>query len=79
SASTPLFSALLNYRHVAGQANQQTLDAWQGIESLRGEERTNYPLTLSVNDEGTGFSLTIQASACIDAQRICAYVQTTLE
>ncbi|PBP95355.1 non-ribosomal peptide synthetase, partial [Pseudomonas congelans] len=79
SASTPLFSALLNYRHVAGQASQQTLDAWQGIESLRGEERTNYPLTLSVNDEGTGFSLTIQASACIDAQRVCAYVQTTLE
>ncbi|WP_143518197.1 condensation domain-containing protein, partial [Pseudomonas syringae] len=63
SASTPLFSALLNYRHVAAGANQQTLDAWQGIESLRGEERTNYPLTLSVNDEGTGFSLTIQASA----------------
>ncbi|EXL31150.1 Syringopeptin synthetase C [Pseudomonas syringae pv. syringae str. B301D-R] len=79
AASTPLFSALLNYRHVAGQANQQTLDAWQGIKSLRGEERTNYPLTLSVNDEGTGFSLTIQASACIDAQSICAYVQTTLE
>ncbi|PBQ10614.1 non-ribosomal peptide synthetase, partial [Pseudomonas congelans] len=79
SASTPLFSALLNYRHVTGEASQQTLDAWQGIESLRGEERTNYPLTLSVNDEGTGFSLTIQASACIDAQRVCAYVQTTLE
>ncbi|PBP76106.1 non-ribosomal peptide synthetase, partial [Pseudomonas syringae] len=79
SASTPLFSALLNYRHLAAEVNQQTLDAWQGIESLRGEERTNYPLTLSVNDEGTGFSLTIQASASIDAQRVCAYVQTTLE
>ncbi|MEE4149196.1 syringopeptin non-ribosomal peptide synthetase SypC, partial [Pseudomonas viridiflava] len=79
SASTPLFSALLNYRHIATEVNQQALDAWQGIESLRGEERTNYPLTLSVNDEGVGFSLTIQASACIDVQRVCAYVQTTLE
>ncbi|WP_370661175.1 syringopeptin non-ribosomal peptide synthetase SypB [Pseudomonas fragariae (ex Marin et al. 2024)] len=78
-ASTPLFSALLNYRHVAAEVNQQTFDAWQGIDNLHGEERTNYPLTLSVNDESVGFSLTVQAIACIDAQRVCAYVQTALE
>ncbi len=78
-ASTPLFSALLNYRHVAAEVNQQTFDAWQGIDNLHGEERTNYPLTLSVNDESDGFSLTVQAIASIDAQRVCAYVQTALE
>ncbi|WP_162886101.1 condensation domain-containing protein, partial [Pseudomonas syringae] len=78
-ASTPLFSALLNYRHVAAEVNQQTFDAWQGIDNLHGEERTNYPLTLSVNDDSVGFSLTVQAIACIDAQRVCAYVQTALE
>ncbi|EGH75025.1 hypothetical protein, partial [Pseudomonas syringae] len=39
-ASTPLFSALLNYRHVAAEVNQQTFDAWQGIDNLHGEERT---------------------------------------
>ncbi|PHN79746.1 non-ribosomal peptide synthetase [Pseudomonas syringae] len=78
-ASTPLFSALLNYRHVDAEVNQQAFDAWQGIEHLHSEERTNYPLTLSVNDEGVGFSLTVQTIASIDAQRVCAYMQTALE
>jgi amino acid adenylation domain-containing protein len=78
-APTPLFSALLNYRHAAGEVNQQALDAWQGITSLGGGERTNYPLSLSVDDESVGFSLTVQAVACIDAQRVCGYMQTALE
>ena len=33
---------------------------WEGIELLGGEERTNYPLTLSVDDSGEGFALTAQ-------------------
>nr|WP_232911560.1 syringopeptin non-ribosomal peptide synthetase SypB [Pseudomonas syringae] len=78
-ASTPLFSALLNYRHIDAQVNQESFDTWQGIESLHSEERTNYPLALSVNDEGEGFSLTVQAIASIDAQRVCSYMQTALE
>ncbi|RMP52321.1 Syringopeptin synthetase B, partial [Pseudomonas syringae pv. atrofaciens] len=78
-ASTPLFNALLNYRHIDVEVNQQAFEAWQGIEHLHGEERTNYPLTLSVNDEGAGFSLTVQAISSIDAQQVCAYMQTALE
>ncbi|RMT41054.1 amino acid adenylation domain-containing protein, partial [Pseudomonas syringae] len=78
-ASTPLFNALLNYRHIDVEVNQQAFEAWQGIEHLHGEERTNYPLTLSVNDEGVGFSLTVQAISSIDAQQVCAYMQTALE
>ncbi|MFN5452203.1 hypothetical protein, partial [Bradyrhizobium sp.] len=31
---------------------------WEGIEFLHAEERTNYPLTLSVDDLGVGFALT---------------------
>ncbi|EGH33891.1 amino acid adenylation, partial [Pseudomonas syringae pv. japonica str. M301072] len=77
--STPLFSALLNYRHIDAHVNQESFDTWQGIESLHSEERTNYPLALSVNDEGEGFSLTVQAIASIDAQRVCSYMQTALE
>ncbi|MCI0998351.1 condensation domain-containing protein, partial [Pseudomonas corrugata] len=57
AAPTPLFSALLNYRHT--DANQAP-SAWSGIEVLSGEERTNYPLMLSVDDLGEGFSLTVQ-------------------
>ena len=51
----PLFSALLNYRHSPQAATAEALPAWEGIELLGGEERTNYPLTLSVDDLGDGF------------------------
>ncbi|KOY00806.1 non-ribosomal peptide synthetase [Pseudomonas nunensis] len=78
-APTPLFSALLNYRHASATASTEALSAWSGIEMLSGEERTNYPLTLSVNDLGEGFSFTVMTPAQIGAQRICGYVQTALE
>ncbi|WP_224771017.1 non-ribosomal peptide synthetase [Pseudomonas sp. FEN] len=77
-APTPLFSALLNYRHAAAEVSQQALDAWQGIESLGGGERTNYPLMLSVDDDGVGLRLTVQATGGIDARRICGYMQAAL-
>ncbi|MTD22513.1 amino acid adenylation domain-containing protein, partial [Pseudomonas sp. CCM 7891] len=79
AAPTPLFSALLNYRHSATDITPQMRSAWQGIEVLGGEERTNYPLSLAVDDEGTGFGLAVQAAAGIDAQRIGDYMQTALE
>ena len=46
-APTPLFSALLNYRYstAAGRRLADTgRRAWEGIEELGGEERTNYPV-----------------------------------
>ena len=76
--SLPLFSTLLNYRHSApGSSEAQA--AWQGIETLRSDERTNYPLTLSVDDLGDGFILRLLATAQVDPQRVCAYLQTALE
>ena len=54
-APMPLFSALLNYRYggaLAQTPSAETLRAWEGIERLRVEERTNYPLALSVDDLG---------------------------
>src|SRR5262249_51178208 len=46
---------------------------------LRGEERTNYPFTLSVNDLGEGFSLTAQTPASIGPMRVCEFMRTALE
>nr|WP_279653365.1 condensation domain-containing protein [Pseudomonas morbosilactucae] len=60
SAPAPLFSSLLNYRHSA-PASGNLITAWQGISSLNSEERTNYPLTMSVDDLGQGFVLTLLA------------------
>ncbi|WP_339483660.1 amino acid adenylation domain-containing protein, partial [Pseudomonas sp. RL_5y_Pfl2_73] len=78
-APTPLFSALLNYRHTGAAASADALSAWDGIQVLGGEERTNYPLTLSVDDQGEGFSFTVMTPARIGAQRLCGYVRQALE
>ena len=50
-----------------------------GVELLDFEERTNYPLTLSVDDTGEGFRLVAQVQSPVDPQRICAYMHTALE
>ncbi|PBP93491.1 non-ribosomal peptide synthetase, partial [Pseudomonas congelans] len=80
AAPTPLFSALLNYRHSAvGSAAERTAQAWQGMQALNSEERTNYPLTLNVDDVGDGFKLTALAATTVGAQRVCGYMHTALE
>src|SRR6185436_10189552 len=75
-AQAPLFSALLNYRHSRDAAQTP---AWEGIETLYGEERTNYPLTLSVDDLGEGFVLTAQSQRPVAPERICAFMTAALE
>ena len=39
---------------------------------LTVRERTNYPVTVSVDDTGTGFALTVQAVAPADPALVCA-------
>src|SRR5215212_4811784 len=81
-APAPLFTSLFNYRHNtrSGQAiSEEKARAWEGIREFYGEERTNYPLNIAANDLGEGFSLTTQADASIDAQRICQYMHGALE
>src|SRR5882762_4828612 len=81
-APLPLFSALLNYRHSGGAARASSKEAeraWAGMEWVRGEERTNYPFTLSVGDLGEGFRLTVQTLVSINAKRVCEFMRTALE
>jgi amino acid adenylation domain-containing protein len=80
AAPTPLFSALLNYRHSRRDHEQSMAGmlAWAGIEILSAEERTNYPLSLSVDDLGNGFALTARAIASIEPQRVCSFMETAL-
>ncbi|HEY0855956.1 MAG TPA: amino acid adenylation domain-containing protein, partial [Albitalea sp.] len=83
-AGTPLFSALLNYRHGfdagrEGGPAPEVQRAWSGIEFLGSEERTNYPLMLAVGDLGEGFVLTAQTRSGVDPQRICDLMHAALE
>jgi amino acid adenylation domain-containing protein len=79
AAPMPLFTSILNYRHnkVAAAAQDDTADklAWEGMRGIVAVERTNYPVSVSVDDLGTGFSLTAQCASGIDPARIVAYLQ----
>src|SRR5215470_6483178 len=77
SAPLPLFSALLNYRH-SPRATSEALPGWEGIELLGSDERTNYPVTLSVDDLGDGFVLTAQVQKPVGAERVCGFMGTAL-
>ncbi|HEV2222364.1 MAG TPA: amino acid adenylation domain-containing protein, partial [Candidatus Acidoferrales bacterium] len=81
-APAPLFSALLNYRYSPGSNRTpapEVLKAMEGIRQLSGEERTNYPFSLSVDDLGEDFWLSAHTQASIDPMRICEYMRTALE
>ncbi|WP_245508903.1 AMP-binding protein, partial [Bradyrhizobium nanningense] len=80
AAPAPLFSALLNYRHNTPAAVSASADdVMSGVEWLGEEERTNYPLSLSVEDFGEALGLTAQVAEPISADRICGYMQRALE
>ncbi|WP_373420515.1 condensation domain-containing protein, partial [Mesorhizobium sp. L48C026A00] len=81
AAPAPLFGALLNYRHntPAAMTGCGPDDVLAGMEWLGGEERTNYPLTLSVEDYGEALGLTAQVVEPVSADRVCGYMQHVLE
>ncbi|MGR8966398.1 amino acid adenylation domain-containing protein [Rhizobium leguminosarum] len=79
AAPAPLFSALLNYRHNTPPMAGVGTSELSGMEWLGDEERTNYPLTLSVDDFGQELGLTADAVEPISAERVCGYMQRALE
>ncbi|WP_276560944.1 AMP-binding protein [Xanthomonas cannabis] len=79
AAPQPLFTALLNYlRTHREQLDGTVLNDWPGIDILGGEERSTYPLSLSVDDMGDGSQLTLLAAEAFDAERLCTYMQLAL-
>ncbi|SEO65898.1 amino acid adenylation domain-containing protein, partial [Duganella sp. CF517] len=78
AGGTPLFSALLNYRRGSPQKAGAHV-VWEGMESLGDEERTNYPLGMSVDDLGRDFGLVALADRRIGAARICRYMLAAVE
>uniref|UniRef100_UPI0036DB750F condensation domain-containing protein n=1 Tax=Photorhabdus sp. RM322S TaxID=3342825 RepID=UPI0036DB750F len=75
--ASPLFSALLNYRHndVSALSNEWV----NGIEFKGEQERTNYPFVLSVEDCGDALGLTAQTVQSLAPERLCDYMQQGLE
>ncbi|HEX4168340.1 MAG TPA: condensation domain-containing protein, partial [Bryobacteraceae bacterium] len=74
-APTPLFSSILNYRHSTVTPADRT---GKRLQWVGAEERTNYPVTLSVDDLGVGLRLAAQVFEPIDPIRICRLMETAL-
>ncbi|MFE5097738.1 amino acid adenylation domain-containing protein, partial [Streptomyces sp. NPDC056638] len=74
----PLFTSFINYRRNSGQDIDQRWDsAMSGIRLVHSAERTNYPMSVSIPDDGENFSVFVDAVAPIDAQAVAEMAHTT--
>jgi arthrofactin-type cyclic lipopeptide synthetase B len=77
AGGAPLFSALLNYRRRWPTRTDAQAGGSARIIGQRGA-RTNYPITLAVDDLGEDFALIMQTVSMLDASRMLGYVETAL-
>jgi aryl carrier-like protein len=81
-APAPLFTSLLNYRHVVvedGKSNENSeISPWAGMEFLGQGERSNYPLYLLINDLGERLCFDLQADGSIDPEGVCDLLYASL-
>ncbi|MFB7658173.1 amino acid adenylation domain-containing protein, partial [Streptomyces sp. NPDC056128] len=82
SASAPLFTSLLNYRHGRRRADvpsDESRHQLNGVEMVYSRESTNYPLAVSVDDLGTGFAITTDVVAPEDPNLVCQLLHTVID
>ena len=72
-APAPLFTTLLNYRHQ--QPGVPGGGGLEEVEVVTTAGRTNYPVTVSVDDLGSGFGFTVLAVAPVDAGQVCGLLR----
>ncbi|CAK0450244.1 non-ribosomal peptide synthetase [Burkholderia pseudomallei] len=75
-AQTPLFTSLLNYRY--SKPKVAAAHIADGIELLDGHERTNYPVSVDIDDHGDDFKMRAQAAASVDPARVCDFLEVAL-
>lgn len=78
AGSGPLFSALLNCLQSSLHLETETTEIAPGIQSLELQEWTNYPVALTVDDQGEKFVLRTKTERSVDPARVMTYVRTTL-
>ncbi|KAF9555652.1 hypothetical protein EC968_008796, partial [Mortierella alpina] len=75
-AGLPLYGSLLNYRHNATTSKGEEIA--DGMKVLEFHERSNYPLCLSVEDDGVSLGVTTQVVKPLDGDRVYGYMQEAL-
>ncbi|MEV4139313.1 amino acid adenylation domain-containing protein, partial [Dactylosporangium sp. NPDC049742] len=76
----PLFATLFNYRHNnAGQPGEGGgPGGFTGVRAVYSRESTNFPLVVSVDDDGTGLGVTVDAVGPIDPAAVAAMLRTAV-
>jgi len=74
-SSQPLFTALLNYVHGSVELESQ-FDALEGMRFLGTRSATNYPIVLSIGDDGETFRLEMKTDRRVDPARMLDYMTT---
>ncbi|MFE5098145.1 amino acid adenylation domain-containing protein, partial [Streptomyces sp. NPDC056638] len=83
-ADTPLFTSMFNYRHNTGRASadagpENRSSAAQGMKTVLVVDRNNYPLSVAVNDDGTGFVLVVDVVPPIEPLLVAGLMRTAAE
>ncbi|MEU1591077.1 amino acid adenylation domain-containing protein, partial [Micromonospora sp. NPDC005710] len=76
TGDTPLLTTLFNYRHNPEPAVSDEID---GIRVIFSEQYTNYPLTISIDDDGDTIGTWVVAVAPIDPPAVGAHLATAIE
>ena len=77
-APAPLFTSLLNYRH-SGPSGKGQGHAGKAPQVMYQRERTNYPLTVSVDDIAVTFGISVDALPPADPELVCGLLSTAAE
>jgi non-ribosomal peptide synthetase component F len=81
AAPAPLFTSILNYRHLREEAinAEKGAEAMVDLKYLGGQERNNYPFALAINDLGDAMTLDVKVDDSIDPEQVRAWMDTALE
>ncbi|MET7456744.1 non-ribosomal peptide synthase/polyketide synthase [Streptomyces sp. NPDC005574] len=77
--NAPLFTAILNYRHADDDSAVPGLGDPEGVRTAYAWSRSNYPLTVSVDDRGETIGLTVDGVAPIDPVEVGRLFRATIE
>ncbi|MEV7740098.1 amino acid adenylation domain-containing protein, partial [Streptomyces sp. NPDC088921] len=81
SGGSPLFTSIFNYRH-SGATDGEPGAGLAGVTMLTSRDGagdlTNYPVSVAIDDAGTGFDLVVDTVAPVAPDQVCALLHTCL-
>ncbi|MFD3834347.1 amino acid adenylation domain-containing protein [Streptomyces sp. NPDC058621] len=84
-SDAPLFTSMFNYRHEGGRASARIVEAEEeqkgldGVRTVLVVDRTNYPLSVAVDDDGHRLRVVVDAVAPIDPHIVGTLVRAATE